>query len=250
MQRCYNSVIVARMFLSSHASVSRWAGTRFAPPSRSQRARELRAAIEPVRLIAATGRLRAAPTGSAAPMVVFPGLGAGDGALALLRRYLRDRDHRPRGWGLGTNRGNPSAVLDDCLALVRSLADTSGRRVNLVGWSLGGILARELARDHGELVDRVATFGTPIYGPRFTAARSAYSDEQLAVIESEIDVRYRRPLERPLLAVHSRNDGIVDWRSCVDHLTPGARNVEVSSSHLAMGVDPDVWLHLAAWFAD
>lgn len=98
-------------------------------------------------------------------MVLFPGLGAGDGALALLRRHLSDRDHRAQGWGLGTNRGNPNAVLDQCIALVEELADRNDRPVNLVGWSLGAILARELARDHPHLVDRIATLGTPIYGP-------------------------------------------------------------------------------------
>ncbi len=183
-------------------------------------------------------------------MILFPGLGAGDGALAMLRRFLRDRGHEAQGWGLGTNQGDPNAVLDQCLALVGALADRHDQPVNLVGWSLGGILARELARDHPHLVDRVATFGTPIYGPRFTAARSVYSDEQLELIESEIDIRYRRPIERPILAMHSRNDGIVDWRSCIDDLTPDACNIEVGSSHLAMGLDPDVWMELAAWFAD
>lgn len=182
-------------------------------------------------------------------MLLFPGLGSGDGSLALLRRFLNDRGHRARGWGLGTNRGNPSAVLDDCVDLVRAQFHATGRRVNLVGWSLGGILARELARDHPHLIDRVATFGTPIYGPRYTVARGVYSDHELASIESEIDARYRRPLERPLLAIHSRNDGVVDWRSCVDDQTPGAHNVAVRSSHLAMGLDPDIWTHLAEWFA-
>ena len=230
-------------------SPSQWAANRFVPPDRLQRARELRSVFEPARLIAGTGRLRVTPRGSGAPMVLFPGLGAGDGALALLRRFLRDRGHRAQGWGLGTNRGNPNAVLDQCIALVEELADRNSRSVNLVGWSLGGIIARELARDHPHLVDRIATFGTPIYGPRFTAARGAYSDEQIHIIESEIDDRYRRTLDRPVLAIHSRNDGIVDWRSCIDNLTPGARNVEVKSSHLAMGLDPDVWTNLAEWFA-
>lgn len=182
-------------------------------------------------------------------MILFPGLGSGDGSLALLRRFLNDRGHRAQGWGLGTNRGNPSVVLDDCVALVREQFGKTGRRVNLVGWSLGGILARELARDHPHLIGRIATFGSPIYGPRYTVARSVYSDHELASIESAIDARYRHPLERPLLAIHSRNDGVVDWRSCIDDQTPGARNVAVRSSHLAMGLDPDVWTYLAEWFA-
>lgn len=228
---------------------SRWAAARFAPPSRTQRLRELRSVIEPPRLAASVRRLRTTPTGDGRAVIVFPGFGAGDASLAPLRRFLSRRGHDARGWRLGINRDDPAVTVERCLARLRATADESGRTVNLVGWSLGGIFARELGRDHPELVERVATFGTPIYGPRYTVTRRAYSEDQLNEIEREIDARYRRPLDRPLLAIHSPNDGVVDWRSCIDARTSGARNLAVTSTHLSMGIDPDVWCSLAGWLA-
>ena len=111
------------------------------------------------------------------------------------------------------------------------------------------MLARETARDRPDLVHRVATFGTPLRGPRYTAARRLYPDDELARIEAMIDERTGRPIDVPVTAIYSRNDGIVDWRTCADETTPGAVNVEVLSSHFGLGIDPEVWSYLAHWFA-
>jgi pimeloyl-ACP methyl ester carboxylesterase len=220
----------------------------FDTPEPSQRLRELRTPIEPVRLLLQSPRILLAPRGDGRRLVAIPGYGAPDGSLAPLRGFLASRNHRPHGWGLGVNRGDVGATLPHLIELVRTLAEESGRSVNLVGWSLGGVFAREIARDHPTLVHRVATLGTPLYGPRHTLTRRVYSDDELAEIEAQIDARSALPITRPVRAIYSRNDGVVDWRACVDHVSPDVDNVEVTSSHFGIGIDPDVWRSLAEWF--
>jgi pimeloyl-ACP methyl ester carboxylesterase len=114
-----------------------------------------------------------------------------------------------------------------------------------VGWSLGGVVARETARLRPDLVERVVTYGTPLRGPRFTSAHGLYSPTELARIEREIADTEGTPITVPGAAIDSRRDGVVDWTTCVDDVSPRATNIEVGSSHVGMGLDPDVWTAVA-----
>nr|MDJ0791925.1 alpha/beta hydrolase [Acidimicrobiia bacterium] len=87
--------------------------------------------------------------------------------------------------------------------------------------------------------------GTPLGGPRFTSASGLYSPDELLAIEREIADAQTEPINVPVTAIYSKQDGVVDWRTCVDRKTPHAVNVEVGSTHLGMGLDPDVWLTVA-----
>jgi hypothetical protein len=225
------------------------AAARFRSPSVAQRSRELLGVAAPIRFALGARALLDAPRGER-PVLVFPGLGSGDGPLAPLRAFLRRCGHDARPWSVGVNDGDLPALIERCLVLAEQVVIEVGEPVGLVGWSLGGVVAREVARDRPDLVSRVATFGSPLYGPRFTSAQRLYAGERLAEIERMIDDRYQRAIERPVLSIYSRNDGVVDWRSCIDDLTPGAVVREVASTHLTLGVDPAVWLALAQWFAD
>lgn len=238
-----------RFGAAAGAATTAYGRANFETPEPSQRLRELRTPIEPMRMLLKSPSVARAPRGDGRRLVAIPGYGAPDGSLAPLRGFLASRNHRPHGWGLGVNRGDVGTTLPHVVELLRTLADRSGRSVNLVGWSLGGVIAREIAREHPDLVYRVATLGTPLYGPRHTLTRRVYTDEQLAEIEAQIDARSTTPITRPLRAIYSRNDGVVDWRACIDHATPDVDNVEVSSSHFGIGIDPDVWRSLAEWFA-
>jgi predicted esterase YcpF (UPF0227 family) len=221
----------------------------FRSPSAAQRARELLGVAAPIRFALGAHNLIAAPRGTQ-PLLVFPGLGSGNGPLAPLRAYLRRCGHDARPWTVGVNGGDLPVLIEQCLELAEQVVTEVGQPVGLIGWSLGGVVAREVARDRPDLVSRVATFGSPLHGPRYTAARRVYEGQRLDEIEAMIDDRYRRGIERPVLSIYSRNDGVVDWRSCIDDLTPGAVRCEVASTHLTMGFDPAVWLALARWFAD
>lgn len=116
-----------------------------------------------------------------------------------------------------------------------------GDRVALVGWSLGGIIAREVARDRPDLVSAVITYGSPLRGPRYTVASRMYQPHEHEIVDQYIEERSQNPIVVPVSAIFSRRDGIVDWATCIDHTTPEVENIEVSSTHLGMGLDPDVW---------
>lgn len=225
------------------------AGRAFAPPTWADGLKELRTGWDLMRLAARTPELLRAPRGDGRAVVLVPGFRANDASLLPLRSFLARRGHDARPWGLGTNIGDLDALLEQTQESVRRLAEETGRAVNLVGWSLGGVYARETARDQPDTVHRIATFGTPLLGPRYTLGHASYPDVELRRIETMIEERRQRPIEVPITAIYSRNDGIVDWRTCPDRDTPGAVNVEVSSSHVGMGLDPTVWMRVARWLA-
>lgn len=221
----------------------------FATPSWADGLKELRTGWDLMRLAARTPELLRAPRGDGRAVVLIPGFRANDASLTPLRSFLGQRGHDARPWGLGTNTGDLDALLERTQDSIQRLAEETGRAVNLVGWSLGGVYAREAARDRPDTVHRVATFGTPLLGPRYTLGHISYPEAELRRIEAMIDERRRRPIDVPVKAIYSHNDGIVDWRTCPDRDTPGAVNVEVSSSHIGMGLDPTVWMHIANWLA-
>ncbi len=219
------------------------------PPSLRERVGELRAAAEPLRLLAAAPSLARRRTTSPRTVIVVPGLGAGDRSMAPLRGFLERVGHRTLPWGLGRNAPDVEATLERFVPRVVDVVDRFDAPVALVGWSLGGIVARETARELNTewpgAIERVVTFGSPVEGPRHTAAGRAYTPEQLDRIDGVVAERRGRSLGCPVVAIHSRNDGVVGWRTVIDVDTPGATNVEVRSAHLGMGIDPDVWSAVA-----
>ncbi|UJA21831.1 alpha/beta hydrolase [Thermoleophilia bacterium SCSIO 60948] len=195
------------------------------------------------RLLAASPRLLAAPRGDGRVVIDVPGWRAPESSGAPIRTYLRYLGHDSRGWGIGTNTG---AVRRDVARLadrVAELADEFGRKVALVGWSLGGVISREIARTHPEAVHRVITYGSPIIGgPSFTAAAASYSaaeTEQATRESARLDSE--SPISVPVTAIFTRRDGVVDWRACIDRSNPRVEHIEVDSTHIGLGVDPDVW---------
>jgi pimeloyl-ACP methyl ester carboxylesterase len=181
--------------------------------------------------------------GHGEPVLLLPGFGAGDASNAVLNAMLRYLGYRVYGWGLGVNRGNVEALLPQVEARVRAIHDQTGLPVRLIGWSLGGVLAREVARDAPELVDRVVTMGTPVVGgPKYTRVGAAYRAAGYDVdeIERKIEIRHEVPIRVPVTAIYCKADGIVDWRACIDRRTPGLEHVEVRATHFSLGFDPKV----------
>jgi hypothetical protein len=220
------------------------------PPSRWATVGESLAGLEAIRLAAKTPSLWAAPTGDNAPVILTPGLGATDRSLLPLRRFLRDKRHHARSAGFGRIHFDVPAQVELLVALTAELAAEHQRKVSLVGWSLGGVLSRETARRHPDLVEQVITFGTPVVGgPAHTAFGRRYTDAELAQIERIIRQRREIPIEVPITAMWSRRDGVVAPRACIDDVSPDVVNIEVSSTHLGMGIDPDVWLIVAQQLA-
>ena len=216
--------------------------TRVMPEARSTLL-ELTAPAEFASLLLSLPGLVSQPRGRGETVLVFPGFGGGDGSTALLRRYLRFLGYRVDGWGLGTNRGNVPQLLAQLISDVRNRHRQDGRPVRLLGWSLGGYLAREVARELPEAVDRVVTLGSPVVGgPRYTLTAPIYrlAGVDLDAIDREIRRREQVPLQVPVTAVYSRRDGIVNWEACIDHKSRSVEHIEVDASHIGMGSNPEV----------
>ena len=215
------------------------------PPSTRTALGELGSALGAVRLVGALPRLSVAPRGDGHLVVDIPGWRAPEVTGAPLRAYLRALGYDARGWGFGTNLGDPRRDVERLAGRVLHLVDREGAPASLVGWSLGGVIAREVARRHPDAVRRVVTYGTPVVGgpTHTTIARAQGAGSGTGRVTR--DLHAAAPIRVPLTAVFSRRDGIVSWQACIDRTTPGVEHVEVSSTHLGMGVDPDVWAVVA-----
>ena len=196
-------------------------------------------------------RLRRAPRGDGHHVVVFPGLMASDNSTRVLRWYLRDLGYQSHGWELGVNIGPTDRILDGIVQRVRSLYAIDNAPVSLVGWSLGGVFAREIARILPSCVRCVITLGSPfaMTHREQSNARAAYNMVS-TFHSSRVDAIRRPENERPRItvpttAIYSKQDGIVPWRACVDE--PGARaeNIRVVGSHTGLGHNPQVLLIIA-----
>lgn len=222
-----------------------------APPP-SGLLREVRGALELPRLLLQVPQLARQPRGRGGPVLVLPGYGAGDASTALLQAYLRFLGHRPRGWGLGRNRGDVPALLPRVLERVERLAEAAPDGVSLVGWSLGGFLAREAARERPEWVRRVVTLGSPVVGgPKYTAVGEIYRRRgvDLDAVEAQVEERYAKVLATPVTAIYSRADAVVAWRACIDRRSPNVEHVEVETTHLGLGFAPEVYAVIASRLA-
>jgi len=176
--------------------------------------------------------------------MVMPGYSAGDASTFVLRSYLRLLGYSVFGWGLGRNEGDVPELIPRIAERVSSLARRTGRRVRLVGWSLGGYLAREAARERPGDVERVVTLGSPVIGgPKYTVVGRYYAEQgyDLDEIEAAVAARNRTPLGVPVTAVYSRVDGVVAWRACIDETNANVEHVEVSTTHLGLGFSAEVY---------
>jgi pimeloyl-ACP methyl ester carboxylesterase len=187
--------------------------------------------------------LRRVQRGDGHPVLVLPGLLAGDFSTQPLRRFLRLLCYDARGWKLGINRGPTDQLRGNLEARLEHLVSRHTRRVSLVGWSLGGIYARELARAHPEKVRQVITLATPFrdisatHAARLVALRPGGRPLSEA---HELRAALRRPIPVPTTSIYSRSDGIVAWRSCLEDEGGERENVEVETSHTGMGFHPSV----------
>ena len=190
-------------------------------------------------MLAAFPWLRRLPRGDGHPVIVFPGLGAADVTTWPLRGFLRSLGYRTYAWGQGFNPGRASACSS---AAPRHLRPGRPHRqpVSLVGWSLGGLYAREIAKEHPELARCVVTLGTPFTGhPRATNAWRVYEMAQPARVDDpELIAQVRGAPPVPTTSIYSRSDGIVAWHCSVNEPGPLAENIEVHASHVGMGMNP------------
>ncbi|HWH84807.1 MAG TPA: alpha/beta hydrolase [Burkholderiaceae bacterium] len=210
------------------------------PPSALLLLLEARAPWEFGALLAARPWLRRLPRGDGHPVMVFPGMGANDATTVPLRRMLDGLGYATQAWGQGLNVGPREGVLERCAADVRALAERHGRPVSLIGWSLGGLYAREMAKQLPEHARCVITLGTPFTGhPHATNAWRVF--EWLSgrrAHDPVLTAKLREPPPVPTTSIYSRTDGIVAWQCSIN--PPGLRveNIEIHASHVGMGMNP------------
>jgi pimeloyl-ACP methyl ester carboxylesterase len=185
--------------------------------------------------------LMRAPRGDGHPVLTLPGFLAGDLSMAPMRRYLKELGYDAYAWKMGRNIGGISrmrAALRDRLADIHA---ATGRKVSIVGWSLGGVYARDLALQAPDMVRCVVTLGSPFANDvRATNATRLYEALSREPVEDNSEVRkaIAGDLPVPTTSIYSRSDGIVNWRTCILRPSATAENIEVHlASHTGMGVN-------------
>ncbi|HWI10336.1 MAG TPA: alpha/beta fold hydrolase [Burkholderiaceae bacterium] len=224
------------------------AAAHIAAPSHLLQLLELRAAWELAAGIAALPWLRLAPRGDGHAVLVLPGLVVSDASTKILRDFLTRRGYDVHGWGLGRNYGPRPGVEAAMLATIDRLHAQSGRKLSLIGQSLGGAYARLLAAQRPDAVRSVITLGSPVGGhPRASNAWRVY---EFTSGKSSVDPSRWQQVTRapqvPTTSIYSRSDGVVAWRTSIEPAArPQTENIEVVSSHIGMAVHPAVLFAVA-----
>jgi pimeloyl-ACP methyl ester carboxylesterase len=215
------------------------------PPARRLLLLEPRGLLDIPTLFAAAPFLLSARRGKRHGVVVLPGFGADDGSTVLLRRYLTTLGYDAHGWKRGFNVRRPGVDMEAVIAQVRQLRDLHHLPVSLVGWSRGGIMAREIARKVPDDIRQVITLGSP-----FADASANNVGGIWTLLTGEKAPRdpvrlkaLAEPIPVPATAIYTRADGVVAWQACLERPGPMAENVEVRSTHIGLGFHaPAFWV--------
>lgn len=222
------------------------------PPHRLLALAEGRAVFELAAFYATRHLMGLLPKGDGHPVLVMPGFLASDNSTRPMRRLLSDLGYDSYGWKLGRNVRVDLQRVHEMEHLLLDIHHKTGRKVSIVGWSLGGVFARELAKMHPDAVRQVISLGSPIHEDRrHTNASRLF--EYLNGKDPE-PIRHGRftgldeapPV--PTTSILTRTDGIVHWRGSVQHPQEGhdqTENIEVHASHCGLGVNPSVMIALA-----
>ncbi len=211
-----------------------------------------RALSEATALIPSRPFLENLPSGDGHTVMTLPGFLATDRSMSVMRDYLSKWGYDARRWQMGRNVGlNRQRAIEKLLdRRLKKLFEESGGKVSLVGWSLGGLYAREMARRNPQFVRNVITLGAPIGEPKATTIWRLYeyvSGQSLSdrEVRKRID-SLRNPIpDVPVTAIYSKSDAIVSWE--IAKIPPGKKveNIGINTSHLGMGFNPAVYFALA-----
>jgi pimeloyl-ACP methyl ester carboxylesterase len=196
--------------------------------------------------------LRRQPRGDGHRVIVIPGFAATDRSTAILRAYLCWLGYEATGWGMGRNMGAATIGIHNerLVERLETAYRESGGPVTLIGWSMGGIMARLIARERADMVRGVITMGAPFTGDPF--ANSAWRIyERLTghslshpIAQEQIRVsKFAPPV--PATAIYSTSDGVVAWQCCQEPHAPHTRSIAVRSAHCGYGFHGGVFAIIA-----
>lgn len=223
-------------------------------PSLGLLAREARVPLEILRFLVSTRRLDDLPSGDGHPVLLIPGFGADEFLMRPVRRALTRLGYAAEDWGQGRNLGMRPTIKQELARKLESMAKRSGREVTLIGWSLGGVFARELARARPDQVRRVICLGSPINRrpdannmmPLFRLVNGGRAPK----LDHEGFERRKIAPPVPCAAIYSRTDGIVAWEACMEESAANTQNIEVGGSHFGLVVNREVLSAVARLLPD
>lgn len=215
---------------------------RLRPPALGLLLAEARGLFEFNASVLLSPLLMRAPRGDGHPVLALPGFLASDFSMLPMRRYLAELGYDAHAWRMGRNLGGLARMREALRTRLAEIHNTSGRKVSLVGWSLGGIYARDLALQAPDMIRCVITLGSPfandIRATNATALYEALSGERVEDF-AETREAIAGDLPVPATSIYSRSDGVVNWRTCLLRPSDRAENVEVHlASHIGLGVNP------------
>ncbi|MGH7827998.1 MAG: esterase/lipase family protein [Candidatus Binatia bacterium] len=222
-------------------------------PRRSGLIREAYGLLELPRLVLRFPALARERRGRGEPVLVLPGYGCGNVSTVVLQSYLRFLGYGVRGCGRGIYAGEVGNLLRRVLKRLMTMAYKSRQQVSIIGWSLGGYLAREAARERPELVHRVITLGTPVIGgPKYTVVAEVFRRRGIDVeaIALQVDERNKISFATPVTAIYSRVDAVVAWEACIDRNGLNIEHIEVATTHVGLGFSPEVYQIIAQRLAN
>lgn len=213
------------------------------PPSRLLTLAEGRAIFELGAVKALMPLARQLPEGDGHGVLCLPGFMASERSFGPMRDFLTARNYQPFDWDQGRNYGLRDGLIEALLDRISELADETGGKISLIGWSLGGIFARELAKRHPKAIRQVIALGSPFTGPP-TATHAYKLYERMAGHSADnppipLDLETVPP--HPFTSVFTRTDGIVNWKTCLQKHAQNHdnwENIEVRASHCGIGVNP------------
>ncbi|MEL7429009.1 MAG: alpha/beta hydrolase [Pseudomonadota bacterium] len=215
-----------------------------AAPSRALMLLELRAVPELFGFAAALPTLTLVSPKSAdtQPVMVIPGFITSDRSTLALRTFLTLMGYPSYGWDQGRNYGPIPGVENGLKNRLKDIADKHGQRVSVIGWSLGGIYARQLAKLMPEETRQVVTLGSPFTGdPRHTNAWKLYqmaSGHKVDDRDRHMGGAISEAPSVPTTAIFSRTDGVCAWQNCMEEEAGHTENIEVKGSHCGLGHNP------------
>lgn len=183
--------------------------------------------------------------GDGHPVMILPGFMSTDKSTIPLRSFVHQLGYKVYGWGTGRNLGELE-MLDQMVKKVEYLFEKHGEKVSLIGWSLGGVFARQIAKSRPNMIRQIITLGSPFKGVmKSNNAKWIFDIVNKNKPHNKVDQAFLDdlpfPAPVPTTAIYTKEDGVVPWQLCMEQKENRIhQNIQVRGSHFGLGVNPSV----------